>query len=167
MSIVLKKTRVNGPLLWAQPVAGYTADSMNMLSVGPPSISIKTRSWNVWSEGGMIPCITRRWYVNPNLNLNPKLWVKMEIERPHTKHIHRINCVACYGMGPKWPSAQHGNGPILKLRRKLSVPPVSPVHSSCSWSRKRKPSLMPPIPMVKEKNISIYVHMYHLFLTLN
>ena len=21
----------------------------------------------------MIPCITRRWYVNPNLNLNPKL----------------------------------------------------------------------------------------------
>ena len=32
-------TRVNGPLLWAQAVAGYTVDLMHILSVGL-SISI-------------------------------------------------------------------------------------------------------------------------------
>ena len=78
----------------------------------------------------MIPCITRRWYVNPNLNLNPKLRVK-EIERPQTKHIHRINCVACYCVGmAAWAWAH----PQVEVE---AVSPASPsiVHTEAEAGR--------------------------------
>ena len=35
MHLIQFWTRVNGPLFWAHPVAGYTADWMNIFSVGP------------------------------------------------------------------------------------------------------------------------------------
>ena len=51
-AVTLLWTRVNGSLFWAHAVTGNTADSMNMLSVGPIYFHLNPK----------MVCLTRGWY---------------------------------------------------------------------------------------------------------
>ena len=73
----------------------------------------------------------------------------MEIERSHTKHIHRISCVACK-IKDRLPSS------ILKLKWKL----VSPASLSILKLKQEKETLINASNSNGQEKEYIYIHMY-------